>query len=173
MPRFAFSSPGLPGSSVSTCGSVMNGPPSRGQFTICGRSRTPTSPARLATLRTRRGSAALADFDRLVSLRPESAVAHGSRGQVLRALNIPEFGVEGYEADDIIATLATQAEADGYPAGALAMANAGPDTAGSQFFFISEGEIVLVRQVQVRDEHQVQGHARVVPRSRTAMPPAT
>jgi DNA polymerase-1 len=34
--------------------------------------------------------------------------------EVLRALNIPEFGVEGYEADDLIATLATQAEADGY-----------------------------------------------------------
>lgn len=34
--------------------------------------------------------------------------------EVLRALNIPEFGVEGYEADDLIATLATQAEADGF-----------------------------------------------------------
>src|SRR5919112_2173733 len=34
--------------------------------------------------------------------------------EVLRALNIPEFGVEGYEADDLIATLATQAEAEGF-----------------------------------------------------------
>lgn len=34
--------------------------------------------------------------------------------EVLRALAIPEFGVAGYEADDLIATLATQAEADGY-----------------------------------------------------------
>src|SRR5919112_2059425 len=33
---------------------------------------------------------------------------------VLSALAIPEFGVEGYEADDLIATLATQAEADGF-----------------------------------------------------------
>ncbi|MFD1534519.1 DNA polymerase I [Pseudonocardia aurantiaca] len=34
--------------------------------------------------------------------------------EVLRALNIPEFGVPGFEADDLIATLATQAEADGF-----------------------------------------------------------
>jgi DNA polymerase-1 len=34
--------------------------------------------------------------------------------EVLRALNIPEFGVAGFEADDLIATLATQAEADGF-----------------------------------------------------------
>jgi len=34
--------------------------------------------------------------------------------EVLRALAIPEFGVAGYEADDLIATLATQAEADGF-----------------------------------------------------------
>ena len=34
--------------------------------------------------------------------------------EVLNALNIPVFGVEGYEADDLIATLATQAEADGF-----------------------------------------------------------
>jgi DNA polymerase-1 len=34
--------------------------------------------------------------------------------EVLHALNIPDFGVEGYEADDLIATLATQAEADGF-----------------------------------------------------------
>src|SRR3954451_23490632 len=34
--------------------------------------------------------------------------------EVLRALNIPEFGVEGFEADDLIATLATQAEAEGF-----------------------------------------------------------
>jgi DNA polymerase-1 len=34
--------------------------------------------------------------------------------EVLDALAIPSFGVEGYEADDVIATLATQAEADGF-----------------------------------------------------------
>ncbi len=34
--------------------------------------------------------------------------------EVLRALAIPDFGVEGYEADDLIATLSTQAEADGF-----------------------------------------------------------
>jgi DNA polymerase I len=34
--------------------------------------------------------------------------------EVLRALAIPDFGVEGYEADDLIATLATQAEAEGF-----------------------------------------------------------
>jgi DNA polymerase-1 len=34
--------------------------------------------------------------------------------EVLAALSIPAFGVEGYEADDVIATLATQAEADGF-----------------------------------------------------------
>src|SRR4051812_22156030 len=34
--------------------------------------------------------------------------------EVLRALGIPDFGVEGFEADDLIATLATQAEADGF-----------------------------------------------------------
>nr|WP_198961487.1 DNA polymerase I [Pseudonocardia sp. MH-G8] len=34
--------------------------------------------------------------------------------EVLGALNIPNFGVQGYEADDLIATLATQAEADGF-----------------------------------------------------------
>ncbi|MGH3568866.1 MAG: 5'-3' exonuclease H3TH domain-containing protein, partial [Pseudonocardia sp.] len=34
--------------------------------------------------------------------------------EVLRALAIPEFGVAGYEADDLIATLATQAETDGF-----------------------------------------------------------
>ncbi|GEL23992.1 DNA polymerase [Pseudonocardia sulfidoxydans NBRC 16205] len=34
--------------------------------------------------------------------------------EVLGALNIPVFAVEGYEADDIIATLTTQAEAAGY-----------------------------------------------------------
>ncbi|MGQ0575222.1 MAG: DNA polymerase I [Pseudonocardia sp.] len=34
--------------------------------------------------------------------------------EVLRALAIPEFGVPGYEADDLIATLATQAEAEGF-----------------------------------------------------------
>ncbi len=34
--------------------------------------------------------------------------------EVLGALNIPVFAVEGYEADDIIATLTTQAEADGF-----------------------------------------------------------
>ncbi|NMH81438.1 DNA polymerase I [Pseudonocardia xinjiangensis] len=49
-----------------------------------------------------------------------SATPDDFRGQVdlikevLRALAIPEFGVEGYEADDLIATLATQAEADGF-----------------------------------------------------------
>jgi DNA polymerase-1 len=34
--------------------------------------------------------------------------------EVLHALNIPTFGVEGYEADDLIATLATRAEAEGF-----------------------------------------------------------
>jgi DNA polymerase I len=34
--------------------------------------------------------------------------------EVLRALAVPEFSVENYEADDLIATLATQAEADGF-----------------------------------------------------------
>ncbi len=34
--------------------------------------------------------------------------------EVLRALAIPDFGVPGFEADDLIATLATQAEAEGY-----------------------------------------------------------
>ncbi len=34
--------------------------------------------------------------------------------EVLDALAIPHFGVEGFEADDVIATLATQAEADGF-----------------------------------------------------------
>ncbi len=34
--------------------------------------------------------------------------------EVLRALAIPEFSVENYEADDLIATLTTQAEADGF-----------------------------------------------------------
>ncbi|MFC4950804.1 DNA polymerase I [Pseudonocardia sp. GCM10023141] len=49
-----------------------------------------------------------------------SATPDDFRGQVdlikevLRALAIPEFGVAGFEADDLIATLATQAEADGY-----------------------------------------------------------
>jgi DNA polymerase-1 len=49
-----------------------------------------------------------------------SATPDDFRGQVdlikevLRALGIPDFGVEGFEADDLIATLATQAEADGF-----------------------------------------------------------
>ena len=34
--------------------------------------------------------------------------------EVLKALAIPEFGVPGYEADDLIATLATKAEVDGF-----------------------------------------------------------
>jgi DNA polymerase-1 len=34
--------------------------------------------------------------------------------EVLKALNIPVFAVDGFEADDIIATLATQAEAAGF-----------------------------------------------------------
>src|SRR3954462_9158346 len=34
--------------------------------------------------------------------------------EVLRALDIPEFSVDNFEADDLIATLATQAEVDGY-----------------------------------------------------------
>lgn len=38
----------------------------------------------------------------------------------------------GYELPDELEA----AEEDGYPAGALAMANSGPDTAGSQFFFV-------------------------------------
>ncbi|HEX5569706.1 MAG TPA: DNA polymerase I [Streptomyces sp.] len=35
-------------------------------------------------------------------------------GELLDAMNVRRFAVEGYEADDIIATLATQAEAEGY-----------------------------------------------------------
>ncbi|MFD8864141.1 DNA polymerase I [Streptomyces sp. NPDC059590] len=35
-------------------------------------------------------------------------------GEMLDAMNIPRFAVEGFEADDIIATLATQAEAKGF-----------------------------------------------------------
>jgi peptidyl-prolyl cis-trans isomerase B (cyclophilin B) len=38
----------------------------------------------------------------------------------------------GYTIEDELA----KAEADGYPPGTLAMANAGPNTAGSQFFFV-------------------------------------
>jgi peptidyl-prolyl cis-trans isomerase B (cyclophilin B) len=38
----------------------------------------------------------------------------------------------GYTLSDELET----AEAEGYPAGSVAMANAGPDTAGSQFFFV-------------------------------------
>ena len=34
--------------------------------------------------------------------------------EVLDALGIPVMAIEGYEADDIIATLATQADAEGY-----------------------------------------------------------
>ncbi|MCY7342741.1 MAG: DNA polymerase I [Pseudonocardia sp.] len=49
-----------------------------------------------------------------------SATPDDFRGQVdlvkevLGALAIPHFGVAGFEADDLIATLATQAEADGF-----------------------------------------------------------
>ncbi|OAR25319.1 DNA polymerase I [Streptomyces sp. ERV7] len=35
-------------------------------------------------------------------------------GEVLDAMNAPRFATEGFEADDIIATLATQAEAEGF-----------------------------------------------------------
>ncbi len=35
------------------------------------------------------------------------------------------------------------AEAEGYPAGAVAMANAGPDTSGSQFFFVYNDDFAL------------------------------
>lgn len=35
-------------------------------------------------------------------------------GELLDAMNVPRFGVEGFEADDVIATLATQAEAAGF-----------------------------------------------------------
>ncbi|GHD97708.1 DNA polymerase [Streptomyces alanosinicus] len=35
-------------------------------------------------------------------------------GELLDAMHAPRFAVEGYEADDIIATLATQAEAEGF-----------------------------------------------------------
>lgn len=38
----------------------------------------------------------------------------------------------GYQLSDELEA----AEADGYPAGAVAMANSGPDTSGSQFFFV-------------------------------------
>ena len=49
-----------------------------------------------------------------------SATPDDFRGQVdlikevLKALNIPFLGVEGYEADDVIATLTAQAEAEGF-----------------------------------------------------------
>ena len=42
----------------------------------------------------------------------------------------------GFDVGYTIKDELTKAEADGYPAGTLAMANAGPDTAGSQFFFV-------------------------------------
>jgi DNA polymerase-1 len=35
-------------------------------------------------------------------------------GELLDAMNVPRFAVEGFEADDVIATLATQAEAHGF-----------------------------------------------------------
>ena len=35
-------------------------------------------------------------------------------GELLDAMNVPRFAVEGFEADDVIATLATQAEAEGF-----------------------------------------------------------
>ncbi|GAA3396797.1 DNA polymerase I [Streptomyces roseoviridis] len=35
-------------------------------------------------------------------------------GELLDAMHAPRFAVDGYEADDVIATLATQAEADGF-----------------------------------------------------------
>lgn len=35
-------------------------------------------------------------------------------GELLDAMNVPRFAVEGFEADDVIATLATQAEAAGF-----------------------------------------------------------
>ncbi|MFI0236771.1 DNA polymerase I [Streptomyces sp. NPDC016845] len=35
-------------------------------------------------------------------------------GELLDAMHTPRFAVEGFEADDVIATLATQAEAEGY-----------------------------------------------------------
>ncbi|GGZ68887.1 DNA polymerase I [Streptomyces echinoruber] len=35
-------------------------------------------------------------------------------GELLDAMRVPRFAVEGYEADDVIATLATQAEAEGF-----------------------------------------------------------
>jgi peptidyl-prolyl cis-trans isomerase B (cyclophilin B) len=38
----------------------------------------------------------------------------------------------GYQLSDELGT----AQADGYPVGAVAMANSGPDTSGSQFFFV-------------------------------------
>ncbi|WP_069811870.1 DNA polymerase I [Streptomyces sp. TP-A0874] len=35
-------------------------------------------------------------------------------GELLDTMNVPRFAVEGFEADDVIATLATQAEAEGF-----------------------------------------------------------
>src|SRR5690606_34653608 len=35
-------------------------------------------------------------------------------GELLDAMRVPRFAMEGYEADDVIATLATQAEAEGF-----------------------------------------------------------
>jgi len=46
---------------------------------------------------------------------PDELVAQLPRvAQVVEALNIPRFEMEGYEADDIIGTLAKRAEASGY-----------------------------------------------------------
>jgi peptidyl-prolyl cis-trans isomerase B (cyclophilin B) len=42
----------------------------------------------------------------------------------------------GWDVGYTIADELGKAQEDGYPVGALAMANAGPDTAGSQFFFV-------------------------------------
>ncbi|MGW0012323.1 5'-3' exonuclease, partial [Streptomyces tendae] len=35
-------------------------------------------------------------------------------GELLDSMHVPRFAVEGFEADDVIATLATQAEAEGF-----------------------------------------------------------
>jgi peptidyl-prolyl cis-trans isomerase B (cyclophilin B) len=67
-------------------------------------------------------------FDGLEIFRNASGIGALQTGS---GTNSAAFSV-GYTIDDELGW----AEEDGYPPGAVAMANAGPDTAGSQFFFV-------------------------------------